>query len=72
MPVSTNASLPKLVKHASRFEIMMGLQRGYTVIEFSDRECGLYISGLVNDFDTPLAARGPRCEIEALVAELRR
>lgn len=41
-----------------------------SVVSFNgDDDCGLYVSRLVNDFGTPLAARGTRAELEAFVAE---
>lgn len=45
-------------------------KHAYTVVSFNgDDDCGLYVSRLVNDFGTPLAARGTRAELEAFVIE---
>lgn len=59
-----------LTKHASRFQLAVGLPRGYTVVQFSREECGLYLKHFRNDFGTSLALRGSRMEVEAYVAEV--
>jgi len=51
---------------------VVGLQGGCSLVDFGSGECGLYLRGFANDFGTPLALRGPRPEVEALVAELQR
>lgn len=42
-----------------------------SIVRFDGEECGLYIQGdhFLNDFGTPLAARGTRSELEAFVAQ---
>lgn len=60
-----------LIKHASRFQLVVGLQHGYTVVSFGGGEVGLYLhGGFRNSFGTHLALRGPRDEVEAYVAEV--
>ena len=62
--------LPQLVKYASRFQLVIGLQQGYKLVELGQGEVGLYLSQFTNDFQTPLAVRGPRAAVEALLDEI--
>ena len=55
----------------SRVAIKIGVPRGYRIVRYDhddeQGECGLYVRHLWNGFGTPLAARGTRAELEALV-----
>lgn len=57
-------------KLVSQFQLMMALQSGrdINVIDLSNEEAGLYVSGSRNNFGTTLVARGTRSELETLVA----
>jgi hypothetical protein len=59
-------------KLVSQFQLMMACQsrQAKRIVDFSDKEAGLYISGHRNNFGTTLMARGPRAELEALVNDV--
>lgn len=51
---------------------MVGAPRGYRIVRLDhEGECGLYVRHLWNAFDTPLAARGTREELESLLPPTR-
>lgn len=62
---------------AGKVRIIVALKRPRTktsIVRFGGDECGLYLQGdyFLNDFGTPLAARGTRSDLEAFVAQYRR
>lgn len=65
-------TVQQLTKHASRFQLVMGLQEGYTLVRLGEDDYGLYMKRFVNDFGTPLAVRGPLDEVGALIHDLTR
>lgn len=54
--------------HTSRLSITLGAGRGYSLVSFGGGEYGLYVSGLSNEFGTPLAARGPLDALKELLS----
>lgn len=57
-------------KLVSNFQLVMALRRDNSyIVDFGDGVAGLYVTGLRNAHGTPLAAKGTRAELEALVRE---
>lgn len=46
-------------------------RRAVNLVCLNGDDYGLYVTGLVNDFGTPLAARGTRAELEEFVNQHR-
>ena len=59
-------------KYGSQFRLMMCARSGSKIIRYAadGSDAGLYLRGFVNDFRTPLAARGSVEELEALLEDL--
>lgn len=58
-----------VTKHISRFQILMALERGFTLVKLGD-EALVYGRGVNNSFGTSLMLRGPRNEVEGYIADV--